>query len=118
MIDIFSVKPDEQYTDNLGHTWKVRHVNYHHEFAKIVLQPNGREEKVWLDDLIINYTKTYSPPDAFQGLWHGHSREDFYNPFNFEAITDECKHPKKYLNKITTAMQFYVCPDCKKSWDK
>lgn len=24
-----------------------------------------------------------------------------------------CSHPKKYLNKITTALQFMVCPDCK-----
>lgn len=25
-----------------------------------------------------------------------------------------CAHPKKYLNKITNTLQFYVCPDCKK----
>lgn len=24
-----------------------------------------------------------------------------------------CKHPRKYLNKISNALQFVVCPDCK-----
>ena len=26
----------------------------------------------------------------------------------------QCLHSKKYLNKITNSLQFYVCPDCKK----
>lgn len=27
---------------------------------------------------------------------------------------DYCSHSRKYLNKITNTLQFYVCPDCKK----
>ena len=27
-------------------------------------------------------------------------------------FTKKCNHSNRYLNKITTAMQFWVCPDC------
>jgi hypothetical protein len=30
-----------------------------------------------------------------------------------EKPTKSCNHPNKYLNKISSNLQFWVCPDCK-----
>jgi hypothetical protein len=40
-----------------------------------------------------------------------------YKTINESAIEGYCNHPNKYLNRITTAFQFMVCPDCKKEID-
>lgn len=41
-------------------------------------------------------------------------RTSIFENLHVEPLTLECSHSKKYLNKITTSMQFWVCPDCNK----
>ena len=37
----------------------------------------------------------------------------YYEPPAIPKFEPSCTHEKAYLNKISTALQFWVCPDCK-----
>jgi hypothetical protein len=51
--------------------------------------------------------------DYFTYLGRGYSARRT-KPALKQEESGECKHPKKYLNKLTKNLQFMVCPDCKK----
>ena len=79
---------------------------------------NIEEELKTGKSVTIGTLGSFTVRDAFAGF-KNHNK--IYNPQfidDFVPLKPKCSHNKKYLNKITTSYQFWVCPVCKESWDK